>query len=142
MRTTLKRGLGRAAPAGGESRTILPPGVASPVSMYRKSDGKGSPSRSDTLMLMRADPATDSISLLSFPRDMLVEIRCPGQASYVDRINQAYADCEEQGALQTVKALTGLDVNYLITVNFRGFTRLVDRLGGAWLDVDRRYFND
>ncbi|MGH3109810.1 MAG: LCP family protein, partial [Gaiellaceae bacterium] len=58
------------------------------------------------------------------------------------RINQAYAECEEQGALQTVKALTGLDVTYLITVNFRGFQRLVDRLGGAWLDIDRRYFND
>jgi LCP family protein required for cell wall assembly len=220
MRTTLKRGLGRAAPAGGEGRTVLPPGVASPVNVYRqpearrrrlgrlgpvlawvgvvalilatgaaggtylyfhekvadlsetspgvkraqkgldvplpgrpavalvigydhrKTDGKGTPSRSDTLMLMRADPETDSISLLSFPRDMLVEIRCPGRATYVSRINQAYADCEEQGALQTVKALTGLDVNYLITVNFRGFTRLVDRLGGAWLDVDRRYFND
>jgi hypothetical protein len=29
-----------------------------------------------------------------------------------------------------------------MTVNFRGFVRLVDRLGGAWLDLDRRYFND
>jgi LCP family protein required for cell wall assembly len=109
---------------------------------HRKTDGKGTPSRSDTLMLVRADPQTDSISLLSFPRDMQVEVRCPGRATYVSRINQAYADCEEQGALQTVKALTGLDVNYLITVNFRGFRQLVDRLGGVWLDVDRRYFND
>ncbi len=30
-------------------------------------------------MLVRADPDTNSISLLSFPRDMLVEIRCPGK---------------------------------------------------------------
>jgi LCP family protein required for cell wall assembly len=108
----------------------------------RKGDGKGTPSRSDTLMLVRADPTTDSISLLSFPRDLLVEVRCPGRASYVDRINEAYADCEEQGALQTVKAATGLQINYLITVNFRGFRTLVDRMGGVWLDVDRRYFND
>jgi hypothetical protein len=41
-----------------------------------------------------------------------------------------------------VKALTGIPVNYLITVNFRGFRQIVDRLGGAWIDVDRRYFND
>jgi LCP family protein required for cell wall assembly len=109
---------------------------------HRATDGKGTPSRSDTLMLVRADPETDAISMLSFPRDMLVEIRCPGRASYTARINQAYADCEEQGALQTVKAVTGLDVNYLISVNFGGFVRLVDRLGGAWIDVDRRYFND
>jgi len=41
-----------------------------------------------------------------------------------------------------MKALTGLQVNYLITVNFRGFREIVDRLGGVWIDVDRRYFND
>ena len=41
-----------------------------------------------------------------------------------------------------MKALTGLPINYLITVNFRGFTQVVDKLGGVWVDVDRRYFND
>jgi LCP family protein required for cell wall assembly len=219
MRTTLKRGLGRSAPPDGEGRTVLPPGAASPVSVYRQEprrrsrlgllgpvlvwvglvalvfgagtaggvylhyhevvadlapgpevkraqrqlaaprpgepaialvigydhrpeDGKGAPSRSDTMMLMRADTETDSISLLSFPRDMLVEIRCPGRTPFVDRIAHAYVNCGPQGSLQTVKALTGLNVNYLITVNFRGFRQIVDRLGGVWLDVDHRYFND
>jgi LCP family protein required for cell wall assembly len=109
---------------------------------HRLSDGEGAPSRSDTMMLVRADPQTDSISLLSFPRDMTVEIRCPGRAPFVDKIAHAYVNCGPQGSLQTVKALTGLEVNYLITVNFRGFVQIVDRLGGAWIDVDRRYFND
>ena len=109
---------------------------------HRLEDGKGAPSRSDTLMLVRADPATDSISLLSFPRDMTVEIHCPGRTPYTGKINAAYAYCGPQGSLETVKALTGIPVNYLITVNFRGFRQIVDRLGGAWIDVDRRYFND
>ncbi len=52
---------------------------------HRLSDGKGAPSRSDTMMLVRADPESDSISLLSFPRDMRVEIRCPGRTPYFDR---------------------------------------------------------
>jgi LCP family protein required for cell wall assembly len=93
-------------------------------------------------MLVRADPVSDSISLLSFPRDMLVEIRCPGRSTRVGKINEAYVDCQEQGALQTVKALTGVQINYLIAVNFRGFREIVDRLDGVWMDVDRRYFND
>ena len=109
---------------------------------HRKEDGPNAPSRSDTMMLVRADPATDSISLLSFPRDMQVEVRCPGKASFVDKINAAYSYCGPQGSLQTVRALTGIDINYLITVNFRGFRQIVDRLDGAWIDVDRRYFND
>ncbi len=221
MRTTLKRGLGRAAAQNGNGIPVFPPGTSSPVAVYRQpppprrtrlgvigqiavwlgvaslvlasgvaggvylsfhervgeiaantpavkraaqklavplpgqpavalvigydhriSDGEGAPSRSDTMMLVRADPDTDSISLLSFPRDMRVEIRCPGVTPFFGRINSAYQECGPQGSLQTVKALTGLEVNYLITVNFRGFRQIVDKLGGAWIDVDRRYFND
>jgi LCP family protein required for cell wall assembly len=221
MRTTLKRGLGRAAAPNGNGKPVLPPGALSPVTVYRQpapqprsrlglvgrialwlgalslvllagvaggaylyfhesvaavaartpevkraartldvplpghpaialvigydhriDDGKNAPSRSDTLMLVRADPGTDSISLLSFPRDMRVEIRCPGRTPFFDRINAAYATCGPQGSLQTVKALTGIPINYLITVNFGGFREIVDRLGGVWLDIDRRYFND
>jgi polyisoprenyl-teichoic acid--peptidoglycan teichoic acid transferase len=102
----------------------------------------GNESRSDTLMLVRADPTTDTISMLSFPRDLHVEIHCPGRSTFGDRINQAYASCGPRGSLETVKHLTGLDVNYLIMVNFRGFKQLVANVGGVWMDVDRRYFND
>jgi LCP family protein required for cell wall assembly len=108
---------------------------------HRITDGN-SPSRSDTLMLMRADPESDSISLLSFPRDLVTEIHCPGRAPYTDKIAHAYMVCGPQGSLNTVRQLTGVPINYLITVNFRGFRQIVDRLGGAWMDIDRRYYND
>ena len=109
---------------------------------HRPEDGEGVPSRSDTLMLVRADPSTDTISLLSFPRDMSVSIQCPGRSPFVDKIAHAYSYCGPQGSLNTVKAMTGLPINYLITVNFRSFRQIVDRLGGLWVDIDRRYFND
>ena len=109
---------------------------------HRAGDGKGVPSRSDTLMLVRADPEAKTISMLSFPRDMNVPIYCPGKAPYTDKINTAYTFCGPEGTLQTVRQLTGVPVNYLVTVNFRGFRQLVDKLGGVWMDVDRRYFND
>jgi LCP family protein required for cell wall assembly len=109
---------------------------------HRANEAKGSPSRSDTLMLVRADPGEKTISMLSFPRDLRVEVRCPGKGSYVDKINSAYATCGPSGALATVANLTRLPVNYIITVNFRGFRQLVDKLGGVWMDIDRRYFND
>jgi LCP family protein required for cell wall assembly len=119
------------------------PAVALVIGYDRRADeAKDAPSRSDTLMLLRADPETDSISLLSFPRDLRAEIHCPGRTPYSDKIAHAYMACGPQGSLQTVRALTGLSINYLITVNFRGFREIVDRLGGAWIDVDRRYFND
>ena len=108
---------------------------------HRAGDASTDPSRSDTIMLIRADPVTDSISLLSFPRDLGVPIYCGPTPITVDRINSAYARCGARGTLLTVKHLTGLKVNYLITVNFHGFKEIVDQLGGVWMDIDRRYYN-
>jgi LCP family protein required for cell wall assembly len=97
--------------------------------------------RSDTLMLLRADPHTKTISMLSFPRDLIVPIYCKHGFVTRDRINSAYSRCRSTGSLDTVRHLTGLPINYLITVNFHGFKKIVDELGGVWLDVDRRYYN-
>ena len=105
-------------------------------------------SRSDTLMLLRADPLPDgdkalrNISLLSFPRDLRVPLYCPGRSPVTGKINAAFSLCGAEGSLLTVKELTGLPINYVIKVNFRGFTQIVSKVGGVWVDVDHRYFND
>jgi LCP family protein required for cell wall assembly len=113
---------------------------------HRKGAESAGPSRSDTMMLVRADPISKTISLLSFPRDLLVPLYCPDKsgapvAQSSGKINSAYALCGSQGSLATVKQLTGLPINYLITVDFHGFKEVVDTLGGVWMDVDRRYYN-
>src|SRR6266542_2131156 len=92
--------------------------------------------RSDTLILVRADPEMNSLSMLSFPRDLTVTVKCPGHPDYTDRINGAFSACGALGSVETVRALTGLPINYFVTVNFRGFTQLVNQLGGVWVDVD------
>lgn len=110
---------------------------------YDHRAGEGSaPSRSDTIMLLRTDPTTRTVSMLSLPRDLQVQIHCAGHAVWTDKINAAYSCGGASAALATVEALTGLPVNYLITVDFFGFKKIVNILGGVWVDVDRRYFND
>ena len=115
---------------------------------HRAGTPANGPSLSDTLMLIRADPVTKSISLLSFPRDLDVPIYCGSSASDTvghvvtnDRINSAYSRCNAKGTVLTVRHLTGLPINYLITVNFHGFKEVINKLGGIWMDVDRRYYN-
>jgi LCP family protein required for cell wall assembly len=98
--------------------------------------------RSDTLILVRADPETSSLSMLSFPRDLIATIKCPGHPDTRDRINAAFSACGALGSVETVRALTGLPINYFVTVNFRGFTQLVNNLGGVWVDIDHRYLCD
>jgi LCP family protein required for cell wall assembly len=111
---------------------------------YDHRTGQGSaPSRSDTMMLLRADPQSQTISMLSFPRDLQVDIKCPSKGDLgLNKINAAYSFCGAAGSLATVRALTGLKINYLVTVDFRGFKKIVNILGGVWVDVDRRYFNN
>lgn len=108
----------------------------------RYGEGKGAKSRSDTIMLIRIDPQGKTVSMLSFPRDLNVEIHCRGRTTYTARINEAFSACGQRGSLETVKALTGIKINYLITVNFRGFQQIVNKLGGVYMDVDQRYFNN
>ena len=93
-------------------------------------------------MLIRADPNLGTLSTMSFPRDLMVDIHCPGRSVFPGPINSAYALCGLQGTVETVKQLTGLPVHYLVTIDYQGFIQTVDKLGGVWIDVDRRYFND
>jgi LCP family protein required for cell wall assembly len=104
-------------------------------------DATDGSTRSDTLLLLRADPGQRALSMLSFPRDLSVPVICPDHATFTGRLNEAFATCGPRGALETVKRLTGLPINYLVTVNFVGFVKLVAQLGGVWMDVDRRYYN-
>jgi LCP family protein required for cell wall assembly len=100
-------------------------------------------SNSDTLMLLRADPTNNTLSLLSFPRDLYVNIYCHGDTvDTQSRINSAWSICPNGPAatLSTMEHLTGLHINYLITLDFHAFTQIVDHLHGIYMNVDRRYY--
>jgi LCP family protein required for cell wall assembly len=95
-------------------------------------------SRSDTMILMRLDPGKNAIALMSLPRDLKVQI--PGHGK--DKLNAAYSIGGTRLLLKTVKQVTGLRINHVINVDFRGFRDAVSEIGCVYTDVDRRYFND
>lgn len=100
-------------------------------------EGAGDPGRSDSIILIRMDNEQGFISMLSFPRDLYVNI--PGHG--VDKINSAFALGGPAKSIETVKALTGQPINYFVNIDFEGFVKLVDQVGGVYLDVDRKYFH-
>lgn len=100
--------------------------------------GAGTGARSDTIILVRLDPDKQATALMSLPRDLKVQI--PGHGA--DKINAAYSLGGPRLTLQTVKRLTGLSINHVINVDFRGFKQAVDAIGCIYADIDRRYFND
>jgi len=93
----------------------------------------GEPARSDTIMLMRFNPGTHTINQLSIPRDTYVPV--PGQGP--TKINEAMFWGGPSMAIKTVKQYLGIDVNHVMIVNFRGFPRLVDAVGGVDLYVPK-----
>jgi LCP family protein required for cell wall assembly len=101
-----------------------------------KSDIPGDPGRSDTQMLLRLDPETKSISMLSLPRDLYVDI--PGYG--YDKMNSAYSYGGPKLVIKTFKHLTGLPVNAWIETDFAGFWHVVNILGGVYLPIDHKYF--
>jgi LCP family protein required for cell wall assembly len=85
----------------------------------------GSPSRSDSILLMRVGGGANAT--LSIPRDTVVDI--PGHGR--NKINAAYALGGPSLAIKTVEQYLGIDVNHLVEVNFENFPQLIDALGGV-----------
>jgi LCP family protein required for cell wall assembly len=94
--------------------------------------------RSDTLILVRMDPSRKVTALLSLPRDLKVDI--PGHST--EKINAAYSYGGPKLTLKTVKLLTGLTVNHVVNVDFKGFREGVNAIGCVYADIDRHYFNN
>ncbi len=94
--------------------------------------------RSDTILLVRLDPARGATAILSLPRDLKVTV--PGRGTR--KLNNAYEEGGPKLALETVKNLTGLRINHVVNVDFDGFQRGVNALNCIYVDIDRRYFND
>jgi len=104
----------------------------------KRPDNSGEETRSDTLILVHADPDENYLSILSLPRDLRVEVPDHG----VQKLNAAYALGGTELAIRTVEELTRIDITEYVEVDFQAFSDMTDALGGVYLDVDRRYYND
>jgi LCP family protein required for cell wall assembly len=89
--------------------------------------------RSDSILLLRTEPDRHRISYLSIPRDLRVDI--PGFGPY--KINAAFQLGGPTLTMRTVRALTGLQPNHVVMVDFADFRSVIDALGGIEVDVPK-----
>jgi polyisoprenyl-teichoic acid--peptidoglycan teichoic acid transferase len=110
------------------------------------------PPHSDTILLVRFDPEQGQTSVLSIPRDLMVNITTPSGQTYTDeKVNAAYTIGNKLGATKGGMVLAaetierevfpGLKVNGIVDVSFQGFIKVVDTLGCAYVNVDHHYYN-
>ena len=105
----------------------------SPEQQAELGTGDDDGDRTDTIMLLRLDPNSDEMHILSFPRDLLVT-RCDGSRG---KINHAYHIGEEAGTggasclVQTISDFSGLSIQHFVQVDFAGFMDVVDVVDGV-----------
>jgi LCP family protein required for cell wall assembly len=96
----------------------------------------------DTIILASLDPKNDKVTLVSIPRDLWF----PDLTMNVKKINGAYAYGEavkKGGGLALAEAaiskVTGQPIDYGIRINFSGFVKAVDTVGGLDINVDNTF---
>ncbi|MFA5925802.1 MAG: LCP family protein [Parcubacteria group bacterium] len=88
----------------------------------------------DSIMVASFDTKNNKVGLISVPRDLYVQI--PG-TSERGKINSVYAHWEGGGKGQGIQKMeemmgivTGLKINHAIVINFDGFKKMIDAVGG------------
>jgi LCP family protein required for cell wall assembly len=82
--------------------------------------------RNDVTLIVRVEPATKRVSLLSIPRDLVVPIAGSGAQN---RINAAFGGGPGQ-LVQTIEQNFGIPINHYVLIDFDGFRAIVDALDG------------
>jgi polyisoprenyl-teichoic acid--peptidoglycan teichoic acid transferase len=88
--------------------------------------------RSDVIVLMHVASNRTSVNLVHFPRDLYVDV--PGRGK--DKINAAFAYGGAPLLVQTIQGLVGVPVDHVAMVDFEGFKRMTDAVGGVNVYVE------
>jgi len=93
--------------------------------------------RADVIILGLIDKETDKITLLSFPRDLLIENNCTNN---LERINASYIknDCggRAENLAAAIYSISGIRINHFASFDFEGFEEIIDSIGGIEICVD------
>lgn len=105
-------------------------------------EGHEGPLLTDTVIVAQISIATNEAVLVSIPRDFVVSLGSQG----FKKINSAYAyaEVEAEGsgglaAIEVAERVTGFDIPYFAAVDFAGFVKAVDHVGGLDVTVERTF---
>lgn len=103
----------------------------------------------DTMMVLHIDPVRKTAGIISFPRDLWVDLPGYNQSDRLNRANyvgdqQAYPDGAGPGLLMaTLNQNFGLRIDYYVTINFTVFETTIDRLAPDGIEINvREYIYD
>lgn len=89
--------------------------------------------RSDTVLLVNLNSSRNSIHILSIPRDTRLYI--PGYG--LDKLGHAYAYGGVALSRQALSNLLRIPIHYCIIVDYKGFEKIIDTIGGLTIEVEK-----
>jgi LCP family protein required for cell wall assembly len=96
--------------------------------------------RTDSIMLLNVSPADLSVTVLSIPRDVFIEVPGYGEQR-INTINVLGEQEAEGSGPDLVRASLyesfGVDVDSYVRIDFQGFAALVDAVGGVDIDIPK-----
>lgn len=98
------------------------------VLMLGVDEREGDKGRSDTMIVLAVNPQTESVKMLSIPRDTRTEIIGRGTE---DKINHAFAYGGVEMSIATVEDFLDIPIDYYIKMNMEGFQDIVDSVNGV-----------
>ncbi len=90
--------------------------------------------RSDTLILVSLNKATEKINMVSFFRDSWTHMNIDGYDRY-NKINSSYYYGGPEGLIDTVEKNFKIDIDYYVAVDFSSFVDIINALGGLTVEV-------
>lgn len=106
-------------------------------------EGKPGGNLTDTIMIASIDTKNKKVALLSLPRDLYTSVP---ESNYSAKINSLYKYglSNNQGVIPLKKAvenMTHLSIDYYLVVNFSGFEKFIDDIGGINVEVHRDIYD-
>lgn len=93
--------------------------------------------RTDTIMVINYNPSTDKIKVVSIPRDTLITNNGKNL-----KINAAYAVGGYPKIKNEVENLLGININYMVKIDYNAFVEIIDAIGGVTMEIDQNMIYD
>lgn len=101
----------------------------------------------DTIIIASLDEKTKRVKMLSIPRDLYIDSKSLG-GQRVNKIYDTYLNQYDHNSPQAMRAftdelteITGIPIQYYVKVDFSGFVKIVNALGGITIDVEKRLYD-
>jgi len=99
-------------------------------------------SLTDSIMLAQVRPHDQKINLISIPRDLWIDVSTDSAKPNYAKINYLYPATNSNITKSKINEILGVNIDYYLALDFSGFTKAIDQLGGVDLKITKPFVDE